>query len=532
PTTVTDLDLTFVCGFPEDTVYNWRVSNPNAFPVNFTWQVIGGTESGSGTALANGQADFTTSAGPKTVRILVGGLEIDLQDSGAYCFTDLTLSYVCEIGGAHHIWTVNNPNAFSVGYDWSVEGSSESGSGTVSANGTDTFQTSNASHTVNITYRVDTYPTRSQDALGEICSQPSSTPTVTPTPTQTATPKPTVTEPPLIIIPPLPTPAPATCPQWIIFHTFRDQNLEVYRLDGVEGQPGYKLFNLSRSNAVDSRPSRSPNDAWVVFESNRDGNVELYYTDSGGNAQVRLTNTRSNNINAMFGRDSNTIAFQSDRTGNWDIFQTDRTTKVEKQLTINPADDENPYWSPNLEWVAFQSNRNGNWDIYLLNVPTGNEFQLTNSPADEIYPAWSPNAKQIAFLTLNPNGIYDLYVVDIDGQNLRKISAASGDSGNHSWSPEGYRIAYQSERDGNLDIYTYDLRTDKEYRLTDYKGADSGPTWDCGGTNIAYTSTRDETTNIFQVYWQGGGSSNLTIHPATDKWSQWSPSKESASRGK
>ena len=58
------------------------------------------------------------------------------------------------------------------------------------------------------------------------------------------------------------------------------------------------------------------------------------------------------------------------------------------------------------------------------------------------------------------------------------------------------------------------------------------PTWDCGGTNIAYTSTRDETTNIFQVYWQGGGSSNLTIHPATDKWSQWSPSKESASRGK
>ena len=41
----------------------------------------------------------------------------------------------------------------------------------------------------------------------------------------------------------------------------------------------------------------------------------------------------------------------------------------------------------------------------------------------------------------------------------------------------------------------------------------------------------DGNPNILQVPWQGGSQSNLTIDPATDKWSEWSPTKEPASRG-
>ncbi|MBM3153502.1 MAG: hypothetical protein FJZ96_15065, partial [Chloroflexi bacterium] len=76
------------------------------------------------------------------------------------------------------------------------------------------------------------------------------------------------------------------------------------------------------------------------------------------------------------------------------------------------------------------------------------------------------------------------------------------------------------------------LATQTEFRLTDYAGPDSSPTWDCGGTNIAFTSTRDGNPNVFQVFWKGGPQSNLTIHPATDKWSEWSPAKETGSRGR
>jgi hypothetical protein len=37
----------------------------------------------------------------------------------------------------------------------------------------------------------------------------------------------------------------AICQEYIIFHTFRDQNLEIYLLQGVEGTADAKLVNLS-----------------------------------------------------------------------------------------------------------------------------------------------------------------------------------------------------------------------------------------------------------------------------------------------
>jgi len=339
---------------------------------------------------------------------------------------------------------------------------------------------------------------------------------------------PTDDEPP--VIPPAPPPV-ANCPQFIIFHTFRDENLEIYRLDGVEGGTDFELINLTNSDAVDCRPSRSPDDAWLVYQSDRNDNVELYYTDLGGTAQFRLTMSNSNNINPMFGPDNETVAFQSDRNGSWDIFTTDIDTHAERQLTSGTFDEVNPFYSPDLRWLAFQSNRNANWDLYILDTQTGNEYSLVATGADEIYPAWSPNGQQIAFLR-DDDGVWNLYVIDFSGENLIQITNGDGDTTNATWSPEGNRIAYQSERSGNLDIYSYEMSTGSEYRLTDYAGADSGPTWDCGGANIAFTSTRDGNPNILQVAWQGGAQSNLTIDPATDKWSQWSPSKEPASRGR
>jgi len=80
-----------------------------------------------------------------------------------------------------------------------------------------------------------------------------------------------------------------------MFHSFRTGSLQIFRLNGVEGQSGAQLIDLSNSTAMDSRPSRSPDDSMVVFQSNRNGNVELYLTDSEGKNQTRLTTTAANN---------------------------------------------------------------------------------------------------------------------------------------------------------------------------------------------------------------------------------------------
>ena len=50
------------------------------------------------------------------------------------------------------------------------------------------------------------------------------------------------------------------------------------------------------------------------------------------------------------------------------------------------------------------------------------------------------------------------------------------------------------------------------------------------GNTISFTSTRDGNANLFDVPWQGGAQTNLTTDPATDKWSEGSPSKEDGSQ--
>jgi hypothetical protein len=75
-----NLLLTSMCS-PDPTSYRvWRVRNSNAYPVNFTWDVYGTTQTGSGTVPAAngstpGEAFFqtVTVAGANTTRIFVNG---------------------------------------------------------------------------------------------------------------------------------------------------------------------------------------------------------------------------------------------------------------------------------------------------------------------------------------------------------------------------------------------------------------------------------------------------------------------------
>ena len=260
----------------------------------------------------------------------------------------------------------------------------------------------------------------------------------------------------------------------------------------------------------------------------RDGNVELYLSDNEGVAQSRLTNTTANNINAMFGPDNQSVIFQSDRNGNWDIYLID-IDGTERQLTTDTSDDVNPYWSPDKDWIVFQSNRSGTWDIYLLNVATGNEYTVTDVPYDIAFPSWSPNGEQLAYLA-DWGGNWDLYVSDLQGGNVQRLTSF-GNAGNVSWSPDGDRLAYQVGLETSTDVFTFDLSTGKQYQLTDFAGPDSAPTWDCAGTNISFTSLSSGNLDLFSVPWTGGEISNITFNPASDKWSEWSPSKEPASRG-
>ena len=273
-----DMVLTYVCGYASDDDLYWSITNPYNVDLTVKWQVVGDpTETGTVNAIALSDTVFTTSKGNKTVIILVDGYQVGQDDGGEACCIELVLTYQC-LGNGEHEWTVTNPNNFDQDFTWSAT-NSQSGSGTVLANSTTTFITGNSSHTVTMTYHKAPSPEKTNSVIAEACKIST---------------EPEEEEEEVIVtssqsLSSLSEPDVSICAEWILFHSLRDGNIEIYRLDGIEGQDGYQLINLSQSSAIDSNPSLSFDEQWVAFQSNRDGNYEIYVTDSFGEEQIKLT---------------------------------------------------------------------------------------------------------------------------------------------------------------------------------------------------------------------------------------------------
>ncbi|MBE2192613.1 MAG: hypothetical protein IAE83_00385 [Anaerolinea sp.] len=86
PARFTPLRLRAVCS-PFPALFRvWRVENDNRFALPFTWQVVGTRQDGHGVALAHFDSYFFTATvrnNPNTVRILVRGVEQDVEPSTA-----------------------------------------------------------------------------------------------------------------------------------------------------------------------------------------------------------------------------------------------------------------------------------------------------------------------------------------------------------------------------------------------------------------------------------------------------------------
>lgn len=87
PTPFTTLGLTSMCSTNPPVIRTWRVRNQNPFPVNYTWTLIGTSQTGSGIAPANTDQFFDTSTeGTNTLVIYVNSvIQSTKASGGALC---------------------------------------------------------------------------------------------------------------------------------------------------------------------------------------------------------------------------------------------------------------------------------------------------------------------------------------------------------------------------------------------------------------------------------------------------------------
>jgi len=261
----------------------------------------------------------------------------------------------------------------------------------------------------------------------------------------------------------------------IVFHTDRDGNQEIYRmnLDGT-GQT-----NLTGNSASDFHPAVSPDGSQVAFVSDRDGNDEIYImnADGSGIRQITFTTALANSQPAWSPAGDRIAFTRFTGAQEFEVFVIDTAGTGETNLTTDPADDGQPDWSPDGSSIVFSSDRDGDFEIYRMNSDGSGVTRLTDNTITDLAPAWSPNGLQIAYQN-NSLQSTDLFIMDSDGSNSTAVTMDFSADDLPDWSPDGTQLVYQSDSSGDLEIWRIDTDGSNQTNLTTAgMGDDEHPSW-------------------------------------------------------
>ncbi len=128
-----NLILTSMCSDQPDQQRRWRVRNPNENAVEYNWNLVGSSQSGSLLAEPGDNFFFTnTEAGPNTLKITWSNGEENKStvkaSGGAQCNSEnLIFTSLCSEAPGVRNWRVRNPNDESFTVRWQVVGTQQSG---------------------------------------------------------------------------------------------------------------------------------------------------------------------------------------------------------------------------------------------------------------------------------------------------------------------------------------------------------------------------------------------------------------------
>ena len=125
--------------------------------------------------------------------------------------------------------------------------------------------------------------------------------------------------------------------QHIVF--LQEQTLFVIDVDGSNKKVLTEAF-------VTTHPQWSPDGKTILFESWRDGNLEIYRIDSTGENPIRLTNYPGVDKEPIWSPDSKKIVFASNKSGSYQLYTMNADGTGQTRLTNNKSYDETPIWQP------------------------------------------------------------------------------------------------------------------------------------------------------------------------------------------
>jgi len=180
---------------------------------------------------------------------------------------------------------------------------------------------------------------------------------------------------------------------------------------------GGDSIQLTSHPNEDFVPNWSHDDEWIVFHSFRTGNRDIFCMDKDGGNVQQLTDEPSHEFGPSFSPDDSKIAFMSDRTGQYEVYvisKEDAAWGEPEQVTSEGG--TLPRWSPVENIIAYISEAS----LKVLSYDEGKtrilvDPNLTPQSGRPASIAWSLDGKTVYFQAHDELGMGGIWSVPVEG---------------------------------------------------------------------------------------------------------------------
>ena len=176
-------------------------------------------------------------------------------------------------------------------------------------------------------------------------------------------------------------PAPALSPDGQrLAYSEQVDNTAITRLEMPEGAGQPVLTKLIGSTRLDLHAEYSPDGDRIAFASNRSGRFEVWSSDRDGSNPVQLTSMSFPWCSSVhWSPDGHRILFTAIDAESSDIRVVDSEGGGARALVSGPSDDLEANWSRDGESIYFTSNRSGQFQVWNVRPGGGDPVQVTTS---------------------------------------------------------------------------------------------------------------------------------------------------------
>ncbi len=177
----------------------------------------------------------------------------------------------------------------------------------------------------------------------------------------------------------------------VLLSAIFDGNSDIYEFDITQN----RAARLTKSPAIDTTASYSPDGKSIIFVSDRDSSQQIYIMNENGSEVQKISTGAGSYAKPVFSPDGSMIAFTRIKSGQFYIGTMSTSGKNERLLTSGYL-VEGAKWSPNGRYLIY-SKKGAPFgeasipQLYIIDITSGFEFKVPTGIEGATDPDWIEN---------------------------------------------------------------------------------------------------------------------------------------------